>query len=816
AGTAVYLPFSSPLTIQASSAAAVTIYADIATVTSRLYFRLAISGQQDIYALEANSGSQIGTVQGVYPFRTGVSTILSTPGIKVSGGSPGIVSVSAGQSGAAAVWMKFANIGSLTEQVRGITITVKDGFGTPIPAQNVILNAYFQDSSHITRASAAAAAGPYVYLDLSADPLSIAPQAYQEGSVYFDVPEAAVNSEFSISVEAGSITGTAAVSADSGYVFPLASGTIALQLAASGISVSYTDLMPPNVSTGQSSVRVMRFTVSNTATAGSAPAVLYYIRLMTLNEAGASIPAKIAVSRIVLTDLAQTYLDTTDLGDTQYLPGLLSGQLELMPGESRDIYAVVDVADNTFTASSFRLSLLSGSSAHAYDKNSAAQVTVSAAAGKTFPMESSAAVIQKKAHTLKISGGSAVPAYVSTDQENVKALELVLEDAGDTGTASIMITRFNISVFDASGAAVNASSVIKKISITSFDGATVYGQADPGAGPKATVNLTAPIIVSAASPVTVLVKVDIASSAAGLSFKAGLESLPDVYAVDANSFGTVAAAEAYTGALPCRSAAALIEGKQTGIDLADYSALAPAGVTRGQRGVPLMAFSVGNNALTGTADALIMSARLWFRDNSGNPIAANSVVEYVYFVDNEGNTLFGASAGYYDNISASYLPVRLTPGSAVRVTVFANIISTASAASFKALMTSGQDIVILDENSGLETVKNISAVFPWESGTAAIYDAPATDLYAWNNSMMPTQVGKGQSKVMAMALSLYNPGGQGTSDVLFKGITMAVCDSSGTVMAPSSALDFLEFTDLTGTYFYGGVTLNAENAAAPF
>ncbi len=815
-GSQVYIPFTTTLPLPAGTSAGVTIYADIAALTPALYLQLDLKQAADITAYDTNSADKISSIAAAFPLRSNYAVIFSTPGIKVlhADSAPPVISTS--QAASQAMYLKFTNIGSFTSNVTGITVTVKNQGGTDSNAQALLSALYYVDASANTRAAAVPVAGANVYLDLSSWPIAILPQSYSEGYIYFDAAPATFNAVFYLSIAAPSgVSASAAVSADAGDSFPMNTKNINMQRQTNSIQVSSKDTMPPAVSTGQPGVYVMTLTLENTNPAGYSAALVTGISLTVKDSSGNTQPASSALSGFTITDGTNTYLHVTSTGTSQFLNCTFSQPLTLSAASAVTISCVADITGNTVNpAQSFKFSLaqggLSGSDYNSVNNG----ITFTAKASYAFPMDSSATIIQRSANLLTVGSTSVMQAVVSTDQLNVPALNLVLTDSGNTRTASIMLTRLYLYIDDSTNNL--PADIIKGIRITSQDGTAVYGETLSFSGNKITVNLTSPIVVSTAGAVTATVRVDIASAYAGNNFRVVLNSVSDMYAVDANSFQPVGTAASTGYIFPMQSNAANIQDKAAGVSLDSFIPLAPAGVTKGQTRVPLFAFRLMNTALAGTANALLTAVTISVKDALNSDMSANSAFQQLYLIDGASNTLSTASATVNN-----FVPMILTAtaglagSSYIYVTVFADIPGTAQASVFKAVLQSASMVSVKDVNSAYEVTKTVSPAMPWDSGTAGIFNAPATDLYVWHNSMLPTQVGKGQSKVMAMGLSMFNPGAQGTAEVMFNGVSMTAYDSLGNTLAPNSVFSFVELTDLTGTYFYGGVTASALSTQAP-
>jgi hypothetical protein len=817
--TQVYVPFATGLTIPAGTSSAVTVYANVAASTTGLYFQFDLSQAANISAIDVNSASPITSIAGIFPMRSSYTTIYLTPGIKTLHTDTAPAVISTGQTHIPAMSLRFSNVGSLAAYVTGITISVKNLGGTDANAAALIGTLYYLDSSYNIVASTSPGTGANIFLNIASNPVSIAAQSSTTGYIYFDSASATFNAVFYLSIAAGNVTGTVAVTADSGDSFPMNTKNITMQQSSSSVQVSYKDTMPPAVSTNEQNVYVMTLTLSNANPAGYSAVSVTGINLTVKDASSNTEPASSSLAGLTITDGINTYFSTTNIASTQYLNCTLSQAVTLAAGTSINLYCIADITSNTINpAASFKLELpQSGLTGNDYNNPSLALSFVPAPA-YSFPMDSSATIIQEEALLLNAAGTSLIPANVSTGQMNVPAMNLVLTDVGNTRTASIMLTRLYLYVEDNSGNTLNPANVINEMMITSPDGSTVYGTATSFSGSRITLNLTSPIIISTASPVTVNVEVDIAPSYLSNNFRVVLNAASDMYAVDSNSFQVVNTAATSGYSFPLQSILTNIENRATGVTLDTFSRLAPGIVTMGETGVPLMAFRIYNSAVTGTANADFSGLTINVKDGLNNDIAADTAINNLY-LDVNGNTLSTAVAAVNNIVPLALTStVSLAPGSYIYVTLYADIPGTASAVSFTASIQSTSMVAVTDDNSHLAVTKTATPAMPWYSSIAAstIYAAPATSLYVWHNSMLPTKVGVSQLKVMMMALSMYNPGTAGTSSVAFNGVSMTVYDNNGNTLPPDSVFSFVQITDMTDTYFYGGATLSAMSAAAPF
>ena len=813
-GSKVYIPFSVPLNLAPGAPAGLTLYADITAVTNELYFMCGIEEQSEFSAIETNSGSAVTTAAGAYPLRSGYSTILSTPGIMVSHLDLSSGQVSSGQSGFPLMSFQLANVGSFAEEIRFMTFTVKNAYGIDEDAARLFSGLYVVDDFGNTLASVTAPSpGPGILLDLGALAVNIPPQGAREMYLYADASAATFSASYKLSLfSAGDVSATACVTAFAPDVFPMETGTILMQEKSPEVFVTFSDLMPPTVSSGQADVFVMVLTASNTGTPGSASVLLTGITVTVRDAASNTVSACNVLAGFKVSDLVNDYLDTHTISASHFLTFTFPQPVTIAAGDSKQLYLTADISANTMVAAgNIKFSIDTSAMIPASDYNDpAAPIAITG----VFPMESTAALVQKKSFMLKISHEDDMPAAVSTDQLNIPAMRLIFTDSGDPFTASIMVTRVNLYIQDENNLNMDPADSVKAVRITSEDGLTTYGEAVSFAGGKAGINLTAPLIVSTASNITVVARVDIASAAARDKFRMSLNAASDLYCIDANSFNLVPAANNLPDVFPMKSGVSSISPRASASGLDNLVFLTGASFSKNQKRVPLFAFRINNGMGAGTAQEIFASLTITVKDNLNNDISSSNCVESFYAVDGNSNTLAGSLAGVGSSTGLFIQPACiLAAGSYVYVTIFADIQPFAAAAGFKAGIESPADISIKDINSGYETNKGAVPAFPWRSAFTPIYNAPATDLHVWHDgTLIPALCAKGQENVKLMAFNMMNPCAEGSANVIVNGVSLTAYDIFGNTLSPSSVAEGYTLTDYYGTIEYGYLTATALNS----
>lgn len=808
AGDSVYLPVVPAAFVGAGGSIKVTVYADISPVTGELYMRLGLKQASAVICSDANQNIPITQIipraGASFPMNSGVAVINSTPGLQVDQFAASNHFITAGQKALAAGY-RFYNIGSFAESVEGLTLTVVDA-GYYIESIVVL-----DDGGNIIMSRAVGSGeGPEIYLGFEARPLVIQPQDYNELHIYAVYRKVTYQAAVTYSLNAAGVNTAVPVSAASGNAFPMQSALV-LQAESGGLELSFTDIMPPAVSTGQADIYSMAIRVKNSSPAGTAAVSLHSLAVSFLDGLGNTISAAGAVSAMRVNAASGT-IAAANAGAGSIITAVFEPPLALAPGESRELYIAVDATGNSAPAVPAFAVSVGEYSFSAVDKNSGNTLPVRAAQAFSFPFESSAALIQKAAKTLKVTAYNLMPSFISTSQENIPALMLVLEGGGGASDAGIMVTRMNLHALNASAAAVASSACVRRARITTAAGVPA-GEAAASSSSKITINLSSPVIVPAGQAVTVYARYDALSSAPSFSFVLSLETQTDIYAVDANSFKPVSGINA---ALPLRSSAVSYQNAAQYVAAGFDAGLAPA-VTRGTAGVEVFRIRLANTAVAGSAAIEIKGITLNAYGVSGQPIQAVSALSALVAENESGLAVGAAVPGFSEMLYVQFsTPLTVNPGAEITLRVKAGISGSAYAEGFSLSVASAGSLGIYDVNSGVRpgfTGKN----FPWNSGVAYIYDTPAQQLYAWHDgtSFAPGQAGRGQKNIKFLSLSLLNPGSAGTSSAFARGVTVYVIDGAGNTIAPSEIFDFIKISDLTGIYYYGGVTASALAGAGP-
>lgn len=707
---------------------------------------------------------------------------------------------------------RFTNIGGADEPVHGIKITALDGFNSIINGSLIFGNIYAVDASGNTLAVIPYPSGSVADIAFASD-LIVPLQQVRGIYIYADIKNGSGPAVVKLSLGAETdVDADVPVSAAPGYSFGMNTKAVDIRRLTTVLEITGFDLMPPAVSTGQQDVYAYLITVSNPGSSQYSDSIITGITLTARNDQDVLINAGTAISGITLRDATTVFYSSVSALTSSSIYCKLSQPVTITAGASKNIYAVIDVTANTANhASGIKLSYESVQAFGAREYHYPSAVSILAAAGYSYPFLSSAALILNNAAQLIVSGTGTMPANVSTGQQDVQAMSLVLSNAGNTLTASVMSTLIGFYLKDGAGNVLNPAGFIDSIKVTSADSSVIYGSVSSFSGGKINVNLTAPVIISGSQPVTLSVKVDVSPAFNAVPFTVALNSNGDIYAVDSNKFTPVQV----IGSFPVAGGLASMQDGAAGVNLSNFTSLAPASVVKGRQNMALFAFDVENPGGAQTADAEFTGMTVYLTDGLNAYISAGGALLNVSVIGPAGVTLSALaspSGSAMDFVFSS--PVLIPQGSGRRVTVYADILPAASAPDFRAAILSGLDVWVRDYNSKIEAAKNPAPAMPWRTSAVSILTAPATDLSVWHDgSLAPVQVGAGQADVRYMSIALYNDAFPGSAPLRVSGVAITAIDSVGAPLALASVLDGVRIINLSGAtvYSYAGVSMSASS-----
>ncbi|HDQ25461.1 MAG TPA: hypothetical protein ENN43_01785, partial [bacterium] len=484
----VYVSFAQNITISAGEAAALTITADILPGITAESFNVSVAAPGDIASFDGSSESAV-PAAGALPF-TGSTALVQSPasGINVSYVNRMPAVAARGQENVHSMDMVFThpNSGAFASvEIRAVTITVENELGTGIIPDSIMSKITILDSLNNTLAvqTAIPSSGTRVYVEL-AETLVVPAGSSRTAKIYISIQESPeesyckLNINSSTHIRAVDYNGktAVAVSAASGSSFPMKTSNLQVIDPATEAAVRSTPLMPQYVNESQQGITAMALNFLNPDTGIASVGSL---RLGVFDSSGNSLAANSVISAVRIDNRANTsivYAEAPVLSADTYIEIPFIGSINVSPGSANSVTANVKVSVAAGAeGSAFKIVLSSDADVGAYDYTSGQYITVTAN-NDVFPMESGITLIQKRAEEVFISYDPVNSGLAERGEADVRFMDVIFENPGDSLTSSIIITGLTLTA-ESGASTVNAAALFSKIMVEDKSNtALVYGQ----------------------------------------------------------------------------------------------------------------------------------------------------------------------------------------------------------------------------------------------------------------------------------------------------------------------------------------------------
>ncbi len=251
--------------------------------------------------------------------------------------------------------------------------------------------------------------------------------------------------------------------------FPLQSTFAAIKKKATQLNVDFDGTyMPPNINKGQTNNTLSVLTLTNPGDASSAYIEVTSIRIHVKDSLGNPIVPKDIFSKISLVspsgDATYGFKTSSTLetsGSTITIP--LANPVSIAPASYNKVTIKADIAAAAI-ANNFSISIEALTEIQARDKNSF--ISVPAASASSLPFNSNLALLTS---SFKVNHIAAMPKNIYKSQSSIQAAVLAFTSPMlfGGGSSNILIHGVTITSRDSAGTAVNASSVLSSLSVTS-------------------------------------------------------------------------------------------------------------------------------------------------------------------------------------------------------------------------------------------------------------------------------------------------------------------------------------------------------------
>jgi hypothetical protein len=564
-------------------------------------------------------------------------------------------------------------------------------------------------------------------------------------------------------------------------------------VAAQNANLFPVESMPFSVNRGQAGVVPLSLTLQNPAGPGASDVRLLGLRVQLMDEFGAGIVPSDLLSRIVVSEGADVFVEKTSLETTGNEIDLTLAQPALIPPGGTSSQITLNLAldiSGTTTVPRFRLAIVDASAFVADDATSGAPIVVQIANG-SFPVRSGLAQVGTEALELNMTAAADSARTVGRGQTGVVMLGASLSNVDASGLAAdIRVSSFDVGLVDSSGQAIAfPGSILRRIRVRG----PVQTHLDRLLGPTddttIRLSLSPSLTVQSSGAVPIEIEADIHDAAPIGAYALVLVDSAAVVARDAN---TNVAVTVRLLPAPLSGGQRLVRARADSAWVRRVSGIAPA-VTVGQIDVPAMGIRLIHPGPSTAGAISISSVTLETRDQLDNPVPFGALVDRLT-VSVAGQTVgfVNNPAGAGNTVTMTLSGVALAPTDSLQMDVRFDVEPTAPQAQFK-FELAATGILAWDANLGTSISLRAApgSSLPFGSGITGI-QPPARELVVTSASLMPpTLVADGQPVPIA-SLTLLNTAAPDAGDVRIDHLDLDAADVDHAAIPLGDAVAELE------------------------
>jgi len=420
--------------------------------------------------------------------------------------------------------------------VSGLTITVKDQFGSTISPDTAIESIGLRNKSTevvLATVSTMPSSPVGVFIPLAVSVTAIADLELELFATVNSNTTTVVsefllelNSDTNVDAIDAYTRKTVSVTPAAGESFPMQTELFTVFFSATDLEVYHTPMMTENtvVLKGQTNVNPVNFTFNNPGTTRTSRVDVTHLTLAVTNGDGDPITPSTVFSRVAISG-SILYGETTNIPSTGSLITItLSKSYASVPVyQPLTVTVMVDILPDASVVE-FRLSLAGSAGVTAQDANTILPVNVRAAFDSDpFPMFSNTVRI---ASSFLVTGQSVAPTTLYPEQQ-AALLELTFSHPGPADVGNLVIQGITLTARDQTGAAIALAPNCTTIFLTDPQG-TIITQATPEAN-NSSVYLALPNVAIAAFNSTCLrLEVQISAHPESQTLRLGISSNADV------------------------------------------------------------------------------------------------------------------------------------------------------------------------------------------------------------------------------------------------------------------------------------------------
>ncbi|MGE5177646.1 MAG: DNRLRE domain-containing protein [Bacteroidota bacterium] len=398
-----------------------------------------------------------------------------------------------------------------------------------------------------------------------------------------------------------------------------------------------------------------------------------------------------------------------------------------------------------------------------------------------------------------------MPFTVARGQTGVVPFSLTLTNRGGSGASDIRLRSFRVRIEDESGAGVVPAALLSGVQVN--EGTNVYlNRASlETSGSDLDLTLASPVTITSQEPVTISLRLDIATTATTPAFRVVIADSTVFSAEDATS-GAPVTVRCDSGSFPVASGYARIVSPATELDVAS-SATNPVRSGRGAAGVAVATLRLTNPGLSGiTSDVQVGAFTATVTDTAGAPVphAASLLARLVARTATATYGTHAVLASDGPDVPLVLSPPLTVPANApVDLFLSADVADTAALGSYRILVRPPPSFEARDASSR-DTVRVAFATSPL-LGPAITVEGAATRVLVRGAPLFPSTSIAGQRDVPAFRMALIHAAPPGTARLELDSLSVTLRDEARAPLAPGLYVarlrlvrDGTEVANLTG------------------
>ncbi len=571
---------------------------------------------------------------------------------------------------------------------------------------------------------------------------------------------------------------------------PALSNQVQVFTQADSLGVSPVVSAPFSVNRGQTNVIPMSLTFDNPAGAGGSDILLTALRLRLESSQGSGIVPSDLISRIVVNEGTQIYLEKLNLESSGAEIDLsLASPVTVIPEEPATLNLQMDLLTATVIPD-FRVVLMQSSWMTAEDANSGAPILPYLQEGG-FPVVSGLATVLAEAESLAVSAVPLAALTAAPGQSDLGLGSVSLENVGVTGlTSDVRVHQLQFSLLDSNSVRVALpGEVLSRIRVTSLVQGYVDLPVTIDADSILVVDLSPQISAAVNSPLGVEFRVDLRAGAPLGRYRLRLEEPSTFVASDAITRTPVVVSY---DILPMDGPWLGVQGPVTQMRLMGTGTL-PSTLAVGATEVGALELRLRHPGAENIAEISVDS--LWVRafDENRQPRELGGLVSGIRVLWRDSvvtDLAVLSSAG--PELELPLGSQLLAAGDSASLELRIDLAAGAIPGIFE-LIVDDVDVVARDVNTtdAVAVVAEPGAALPVSSGLGRIVP-PSTQLVVDLGDLAPATLVRGQSGVDLANLRLANGASPGSAELRVRGLHLRSTDQSGAVVAIGTVLSELE------------------------